>query len=126
MNTGRALYQGVEGETTYAFGDDDFGGALDGLSAFASASYNSTRSNHLDIKSAPLWTNATGLVYKIDAFKLSLIDKLVVICGMHFRSDTIAGQQFGTIMAIRLMQNPQFQADMAAARAELVAAHLAP
>ena len=49
-----------------------------------------------------------------------------IICGMHFRSDTIAGQQFGTIMAIRLMQNPQFQADMAAARAELVAAHLAP
>ena len=49
-----------------------------------------------------------------------------IICGMHFRSDTIAGQQFGTIMAIRLMQNSQFQADMAAARAELVAAHLAP
>ena len=49
-----------------------------------------------------------------------------IICGMHFRSDTIAGQQFGTIMAIRLLQTPQFQADMAAARAELVAAHLAP
>ena len=49
-----------------------------------------------------------------------------IICGMHFRSDTIAGQQFGTIMAIRLMQNPRFQADMVAARAELVAAHLAP
>ena len=49
-----------------------------------------------------------------------------VICGMHFRSDIVAGQQFGTIMAIRLMQNPQFQADMNAARAELSAAHLAP
>ena len=42
-----------------------------------------------------------------------------LVCGMHFRSDIVAGQQFGTIMAIRLMQNPQFQADMAAAKAEL-------
>ena len=49
-----------------------------------------------------------------------------LICGMHFRSDIVAGQQFGTIMAIRLMQNPQFQADMAAAKAELQVAHLAP
>jgi acid phosphatase (class A) len=49
-----------------------------------------------------------------------------LVCGMHFRSDIIAGQQFGTIMAIRLMQNPQFQADMAAAKVELQAAHLAP
>jgi acid phosphatase (class A) len=49
-----------------------------------------------------------------------------VICGMHFRSDIVAGQQFGTIMAIRLMQNPQFAADMNAARTELAAAHLAP
>jgi acid phosphatase (class A) len=49
-----------------------------------------------------------------------------IICGMHFRSDIVAGQQFGTIMAIRLMQNPQFQADMAAAKTELQAVHLAP
>jgi acid phosphatase (class A) len=49
-----------------------------------------------------------------------------IICGMHFRSDIVAGQQFGTIMAIRLMQNPQFQSDMAAAKTELQAAHLAP
>lgn len=49
-----------------------------------------------------------------------------MICGMHFRSDIVAGQQFGTIMAIRLMQNPQFQSDMAAAKTELQAAHLAP
>jgi acid phosphatase (class A) len=49
-----------------------------------------------------------------------------LVCGFHFRSDIIAGQQFGTIMAIRLMQNPQFQADMSASRTELSAAHLAP
>ena len=47
-----------------------------------------------------------------------------IVCGFHFRSDIVAGQQFGTIMAIRLMQTPQFQADMDAARAELRAAHL--
>ncbi len=47
-----------------------------------------------------------------------------LICGFHFRSDIVAGQQFGTIMAIRLMQAPQFQADMQAAREELSAAHL--
>jgi iron complex outermembrane receptor protein len=77
LNTGTALFEGVEGETTFAFGDDDFGGALDGLSLFASGSYNSAHSAHKTIKNAPLWTEATGLVYKIDAFKLSLIDKLV-------------------------------------------------
>jgi iron complex outermembrane receptor protein len=77
LNTGKAVYQGVEGETTYAFGDNDFNGALNGLSVFASASYNSARSNHLAIKQAPFWTEATGLVYKIDAFKFSVIDKVV-------------------------------------------------
>jgi acid phosphatase (class A) len=49
-----------------------------------------------------------------------------MVCGFHFRSDIVAGQQLGTILAIRLMQNPQFQSDMAAARTELQAAHLAP
>jgi iron complex outermembrane receptor protein len=77
QNTGTALYEGVEGEGTYAFGDDMFGGVLDGLSVFASGSYNSSRSNHLTLPTAPLWTEATGLVYKMDAFKVSVIDKLV-------------------------------------------------
>jgi acid phosphatase (class A) len=45
-----------------------------------------------------------------------------LVCGVHFRSDITAGQQFGTILALRLMQNPQFQAQMDAARAELRAA----
>lgn len=49
-----------------------------------------------------------------------------LICGFHFRSDIVAGQEFGTIMAIRLMQNPQFQSDMAAAKAELQAVNLSP
>jgi len=42
-----------------------------------------------------------------------------LVCGVHFRSDIVAGQQFGTVLALRLMQNPQFQAQMNLARAEL-------
>ena len=33
------------------------------------------------------------------------------------------GTQFGTLLALRLMEKPQFQALMAAARAELAALH---
>src|SRR6202000_1647695 len=88
VNTGTALYEGIEGEGTYAFNDDVFGGALDGLSVFGSASYNSARRTHLTILHAPLWTEATGLVYKMDAFKVSVIDKLV---GQQY-SDTLNTQ----------------------------------
>jgi acid phosphatase (class A) len=44
-----------------------------------------------------------------------------LVCGVHFRSDIAAGQQFGTVLALRLMQNPKFQSQMALARAELAA-----
>ena len=47
-----------------------------------------------------------------------------LVCGVHYRSDIVAGQQFGTILALRLMQNPKFQVQMKAARAELRAALL--
>ena len=46
-----------------------------------------------------------------------------LVCGMHFRSDIVAGQEFGTAVALRLMQKPGFKTDMDAARAELRAAH---
>ena len=42
-----------------------------------------------------------------------------LVCGVHFRSDIAAGQQYGTVLALRLMENPQFQSQMALARAEL-------
>jgi acid phosphatase (class A) len=45
-----------------------------------------------------------------------------LVCGVHFRSDIAAGQQFGTVLALRLMENPQFQSQMTLARAELRAA----
>jgi len=46
-----------------------------------------------------------------------------LVCGVHFPSDIVAGQQFGTVLAVRLMEKPAFKAEMDAARAELRAAH---
>ncbi|MBA2590554.1 MAG: phosphatase PAP2 family protein [Alphaproteobacteria bacterium] len=46
-----------------------------------------------------------------------------LVCGVHYRSDIVAGQQFGTVLALKLMQNPAFQAQMAKALAEIRAAH---
>jgi len=42
-----------------------------------------------------------------------------LVCGVHYRSDIVAGQQFGTILALRLMQNPAFRAQMDLAKVEL-------
>ena len=47
-----------------------------------------------------------------------------MMCGVHYRSDVVAGQVIGTSVALALLQNPQFHADMVAAKAELVAAGL--
>jgi acid phosphatase (class A) len=49
-----------------------------------------------------------------------------IVCGMHFRSDVVAGQALGTAVAVLMLQKPQIQADVAAAAGELGAAHLAP
>jgi acid phosphatase (class A) len=46
-----------------------------------------------------------------------------LVCGVHFRSDIMAGQDLGTIVAVRLMQDPGFAGEMDAARAELRAQH---
>lgn len=46
-----------------------------------------------------------------------------LVCGVHFRSDIVAGQDFGTALALRLMDNAAFKTEMEAARAELRAAH---
>jgi acid phosphatase (class A) len=44
-----------------------------------------------------------------------------LVCGVHYRSDIVGGQQFGTILALKLMDNPEFKAQMAKAQAELAA-----
>ncbi len=72
VNTGSATYKGIEGEGTYAFD-----GMLQGLAVFLNGSLNSSKSQGLWIKQAPMWTSASGILYKVDEWKLSLIDKLV-------------------------------------------------
>ena len=42
-----------------------------------------------------------------------------LVCGMHFRSDVAASQQYGTVLALRLMEDPAFMAQMDKAKAEL-------
>ena len=46
-----------------------------------------------------------------------------MVCGMHFRTDIAAGQDLGTIVAVRLIQDPDFAGEMEAARSELRAQH---
>ncbi len=85
VNEGTVTYKGVEGEGTYAFDEEQWDGALAGLSIFGNGSINSAKAhtNALDPHSAnvqanaaPFWTAATGLIYKHGSWKLSLIDKL--------------------------------------------------
>jgi len=49
-----------------------------------------------------------------------------LVCAVHFRSDVAAGETLGTAVAVMMLRSPDFQADIAAAAAELRAAHLAP
>jgi acid phosphatase (class A) len=49
-----------------------------------------------------------------------------LVCGAHFRSDIVAGETLGTAVAVMMLRKPEIQADVAAAGAELRAAHLAP
>ena len=77
LNTGTAFYKGIEGEATYAFNDESFGGMLDGLVLFANGSVNSSKTQGKWVKQAPMWTEASGFVYKTDNLKFSLINKLV-------------------------------------------------
>lgn len=48
-----------------------------------------------------------------------------LICAAHFRSDIVAGQTLGSEVAVLLLRDPRFEADLDAARAELQSAHLA-
>ncbi len=49
-----------------------------------------------------------------------------IICGVHYASDIEAGRTLAGAMVARLHANPQFQADMRKARAELARAKAAP
>ena len=49
-----------------------------------------------------------------------------VICGVHFASDVAAGRELAAAMVARLHADPQFVADLKAAKAELAAAPATP
>ena len=49
-----------------------------------------------------------------------------VICGVHYQSDVDAGRMLGSAMTARMHAEPAFQADLAAARAEVLAAQGPP
>jgi membrane-associated phospholipid phosphatase len=47
-----------------------------------------------------------------------------LVCGLHYRSDTVGGQALGTAVAQDILNSAKMQADLAAARAELKAVGL--
>jgi len=47
-----------------------------------------------------------------------------ILCGFHFRSDVTAGQQYGTALAVEMLEHPRFHAWFLEARSELIAAGL--
>jgi acid phosphatase (class A) len=45
-----------------------------------------------------------------------------LVCGVHYRRDIEAGQTWGTVLAVKLMDTPAFRSELDAARTELKAA----
>ena len=73
-NIGGALYKGVEGQATYAFGN--------GLAVFANASRNYAKTKiagavtaRTQVAKAPLSTAAAGAIYKHGPYRFSVTDK---------------------------------------------------
>ena len=68
-NIGGALYRGIEGQATFAFGN--------GLAVFANGSLNEAiaKDTRLQIDKAPQSTAAAGVIYKQGPIRFSLIDK---------------------------------------------------
>ena len=80
VNTGEALYKGIEGEGTYTF-NDVMGVDLTGLSLFVNGAWMSSKavngaSSGKWEPNAPKWTAAAGLLYKHDGWKFGLISKI--------------------------------------------------
>jgi acid phosphatase (class A) len=47
-----------------------------------------------------------------------------MVCGMHYRSDTVASEALATALSVEILHSPKMQADLTAAHAELRAAGL--
>jgi len=80
-NNGQAVYEGIEGEGTYAF-DNFFGFDLHGLSLFANGAWMYSKAEGPPNggkwePNAPAWTAAAGILYQSMNWKFGLIDKWV-------------------------------------------------
>jgi acid phosphatase (class A) len=86
---------------------------------------NSYPSGHATLAFAMAEVLAVLMPQKAQAILLRASDfaESRLTCGVHFRSDIVAGQQFGTIIALKLMQDSRFAGDMAGAQDELRAHH---
>jgi iron complex outermembrane receptor protein len=74
INQGAVIYQGVEGQVTYAIGN--------GIAFFANGSSNYAKTNnpgspHTQVPNAPKSTVAGGVLYRKGPIAFSLIDKLI-------------------------------------------------
>jgi len=95
INNGRATYEGVEGEGTYAF-DNILGMNVTGLSAFANgALMRSVAQGGLWEPNAPFWTAAAGLLFQSSGWRFSLIDKYT-------------GQQYNDATDIKAYEMPAY------------------
>ena len=75
INNGRATYQGIEGEGTYAF-DNLLGMDVEGLSVFANgAIMRSKAQGGLWEPNAPFWTAALGVFYQGGNWRAGFTDK---------------------------------------------------
>jgi acid phosphatase (class A) len=88
--------------------------------------YSSYPSGHSDVGYALGVTLAYLLPDKAQAILARASDYAYsrLVCGVHFRSDTTAGQALATALTLEMLHSPKMLADLDAARVELRAAGL--
>jgi len=95
VNNGRATYEGVEGEGTYAF-DNLLGMDVTGLSMFANgALMRSVAQTNKWEPNAPFWTAALGVLFQSSNWRFSIIDKYT-------------GQQYSDVTNIKAYEIPAY------------------
>jgi iron complex outermembrane receptor protein len=95
VNNGRATYEGVEGEGTYAF-DNLMGLDVTGLSMFANgALMRSVAQTNKWEPNAPFWTAALGVLFQSSNWRFSIIDKYT-------------GQQYSDVTNIKAYEIPAY------------------
>ena len=101
---GTSIYQGIEGEATYA--------VTPGVALFGNGSTNSAKDpNHQQVAEAPTWIAAAGVIFKRDKMSVSFLNKFIgpqwAVAGEpsnykinpYTTSNLILGYDFGRIKA---------------------------